>query len=168
MKISALDVQQKEFSRAFRGFRRDEVTAFLAEVAQELEALARKNIELEEELRRRDERIEELLGQKKLVEDTLVTAQRLSDQVGEQAAREAERIVAEAELQAERILHGANERLAGVIGQIAEMKRQRELFSSQLRQAADAQIALLESLDPDPGSLAADNVELLRRAGNSD
>lgn len=167
MKISALDVQQKEFSRAFRGFRREEVTAFLAEVAQELEALARRNIELEEDLRRRDEHIAELLAQKKLVEETLVTAQRLSDRVGEQATREAERIIADAERQGERILNEANERLAKVIGQITEMKRERTLFASQLRQAAEAQLALLDSLDPDTDSLAPDNVELLRRVSGS-
>jgi len=168
MKVSALDVRQKEFERRFRGLDEAQVRAFLEEVAAELEALNRENIELREELARREERIAELAGRQKLVEDTLLTAQRLSDQLAEQARREAENIVAEAELQGERIVQQANERLAEVIGQINEMKRQRTLFASQLRQAAEAQLALLDSIAIEAPRTGADNIKRLPRAAGEE
>lgn len=168
MKVTALEIQQKEFARTFRGLDPAEVRAFLDTVAAQVEELSREAIDLREELKRREERITDLAGRQKLVEDTLLTAQRLSDDLREQARKEAENIVAEAELRAEILLQQANERLADVMGQITEMKRQRSLFASQLRQAAEAQLDLLDSIAREPARIEDTPVAHLPRAAGAE
>jgi len=168
MKVTALEIQQKEFARSFRGLDPAEVRAFLDTVAAQVEELARENIDLREELKRREERIADLEGQKKLVQETLVTAQRLTEELQAQARKEAENIIAEAELRAEILLQQANERLADVMGQITEMKRQRALFATQLRQAAEAQLALLDSIGKEPARIEEATVAHLPRAAGAE
>jgi len=168
MKVTALEVQQKEFATTFRGLARDEVRAFLDRIAAQLEELAHENITLREDLKRRDERIAELEAREKLLEQTLVSAQRTADDLKVQARKEAENIVAEAELRGEIIVQQANERLVDVVGQITEMKRQRALFAAQLKQAAEAQLALLDAMDKEPAAVDASAGRLPRAANAED
>ena len=48
MKITPLDIRQKRFAPAFRGFERREVEAFLEMVATEFEEVVKENIALKE------------------------------------------------------------------------------------------------------------------------
>lgn len=166
MKVTALEIQQKQFRRVFRGLDPQEVRSFLDQVAASTEEAAAEIIRLHEELRRKEERIAELTSREKLIEETLLTAQRLSDELEKQARKEAELILADAERRGEEVVQQANERLVGILGQIAEMKRQRALFESQLRQAAEAQLRLLDLLASDPAPIeAAKTTDPQRAAG---
>ncbi len=167
MKVTAREIQQKEFATAMRGLAREEVRAFLDQVAAQVEELAAENIALREDLKRRDDRITELAAREKLLEQTLVSAQRTADDMKTQAHKEAENIVAEAELRAEIIVQQANERLVDVVGQITEMKRQRALFAAQIKAAAEAQLSVLEAMSKEPAAVG-DHVARLPRAANAE
>src|ERR671930_336093 len=52
MKITPLDIRQKRFEAAVRGFSKREVEAFLELLAGEFEELVKENISLKEELKR--------------------------------------------------------------------------------------------------------------------
>jgi len=60
MKITPLDITQKAFARAMRGFDRQEVEAFLALVASEFEGLVKEVQGLRDDTRRKEEEIAEL------------------------------------------------------------------------------------------------------------
>ena len=168
MKITPLDIRQKRFESALRGFSRREVEAFLELVAGEFEEVVKENISLTEELKRTQARLETHLERERTLQETMVTAQRISEDLKAAAKKEAEIILAEAEHQAEKIVQNAHMKLVQVVEDINELKRQRVQFESQVKSVIDAHAKLLdtfasseaerERLDP-----VGDNVAFLTR-----
>jgi cell division initiation protein len=145
MKITPLDIQQKRFSRAVRGYDREEVEAFLSLAASTVEDLVKELNALREELHRRDEELAAHRDLERTLQETLVTAQRASDDIRESARKEGEITIGEAELQAEKIVQGARQRFQRIVDDVQEMKRLRIQFESQVRSIVDAHAKLLDT-----------------------
>ena len=145
MKITPLDIRQKQFGASFRGHDRREVEAFLDIIASEFEEIIKENISLKDEIKRKQQKLDDYRERERTLQETMVTAQRISEDVKAAAKKEAEIILSEAELQAEKIVQGAHQRLVQVVDDINEMKRQRTQFESQLASVIDAHLKLLET-----------------------
>jgi cell division initiation protein len=145
MTITALDITQRQFRRALRGYDPDEVQGFLSEVASAVEALARETQQLRDQLAHKDEQIEGHAGRERMIHETLLTAQRACEDIRESARREADAMIADAELQAERIVQGAHGRFQKIVDEIHEMKRQRVQLAAQIRSVLRAHDKLLEA-----------------------
>ena len=59
MKITPLDIRQKRFASAFRGFHSREVEGYLELLAAEFEEVVKENVALKEELKRTQARLEQ-------------------------------------------------------------------------------------------------------------
>ncbi|HVP68904.1 MAG TPA: DivIVA domain-containing protein [Anaeromyxobacteraceae bacterium] len=167
MRITPLDVQQKRFRRALRGYDREEVEAFLSLVATAFEDLVKENMSLREDGQRKDETIAEHRSRERALQETLVTAQKASEEIREAARKEAEIALSEAELQGEKIVQGAHQRFLRIVDDIHELKRQRLQFESSLRSLVESHSKLLAAFRDAGGE---DPVEFLagRKKGATD
>jgi cell division initiation protein len=145
MNITPLDITQKQFKKAFRGYEREEVEAFLSLVAVEFEALVREVLALREGSQRKDDEIAEHRSRERALQETLVTAQRASEEILDAARKEAEITIADAELQAEKIVQGAHSRFLRIVDDINELKRQRVQFESGVRMLVESHLKLIEA-----------------------
>ncbi len=145
MKITPLDIQQKRFARAFRGYDKEEVEAFLALTALAFEDLVKELHGLREDLQRRDEQIAAHRDLERALQETLVTAQKASDEIRESARKEGEIAIGEAELQADKIVQGARQRFLRIVDDIHELKRLRVQFESQVRSLVESHAKLLDA-----------------------
>lgn len=162
MKITALDIRQKQFKSSLRGHDSREVEAFLDLVASEFEEVVKENIGLQEEMRRKQQKIEEFREREKTLQETMVTAQRISEDLKSAAKKEGELVIAEAELQAERIVADANHRLVQIIDDINELKRQRIQFEARLKGLIEGHLKLLEAFQTtEPQIRVEENVSFL-------
>jgi cell division initiation protein len=162
MKITALDIRQKHFRTALRGYDVREVGAFLELLASELEDVVKENIALKEEMRRKQVRIDAYHEREKTLQETMVTAQRISEDVKAAAKKEAELVIGDAELQAEKIVADAHRKLVQVVDDINELKRQRVQFEAQLKGIIDGHLKLLETFKSAPASVKIEeNVSFL-------
>ncbi|MBI3989690.1 MAG: DivIVA domain-containing protein [candidate division NC10 bacterium] len=143
--LTPLDITQREFGKALRGFDPREVKAFLEEVSQELERFVLENAELSERIRKLEGELRAYHEREEALKNTLLTAQRLTETLKESAKREAELLVKEAELKAERVLEQAQQRLTRVQVEIMELERQKNLFQAKLRSAIKLHLDLLEA-----------------------
>lgn len=146
--ITPLDITQREFKKAFRGFDPKEVKAFLEDVAHEIERLIKENTLLIDRLQRLEEELKAHAEREESLKRTLVTAQRLTDTLKENAKKEAELLIKETELKAERLMEQAHQRLASIQWEIEELKRQKTLFEAKLRSAIKLHLDLLDA-EPD-------------------
>jgi cell division initiation protein len=110
MNVSPLDLRQQRFRRAFRGFDRVEVTAFLAAVADDYEQALRETDRLRQDLMRMEAVLNEHREHEKNLQATMTTAQKLSDDIRANAEAEAKRIVTAADGDGKRILREAEGR----------------------------------------------------------
>jgi len=160
MRLTPLDIQQKQFAPRMRGLDPAEVRQFLDVCADELEELIRETIELKEEVRARDSQLSEVRDRERALQEALVSAQRLAHEMKEQARKEAEIVLAEAELQAERIVQDAHARRTTLIDELGELKRQKVSFESEVRAVLDRHLRLLEAFEESDRARPGDNVAL--------
>lgn len=108
MKITPVEITNKEFKRAMRGYSTDEVDEFLDEVVEDFEALYRENASLKDRIEGFNEKIEHYTSLEKTLQNTLVLAQNTADATKVQAEREAKHIIDSAKEKAQAIIENAN------------------------------------------------------------
>ncbi|MHB1844669.1 MAG: DivIVA domain-containing protein [Deltaproteobacteria bacterium] len=169
MKVTPLDIRQKQFQRKLRGHDPREVEAFLELVAAEFEEVVRESISLKDELKRKSAKLDEFHERERTLQETMVTAQKVTEDIKDAAKRQAEVVVSEAELQGEKIVQGAHTRLVQILDEIAELKRQRAQFEAGLRSLVESQLKLLEVFQSQPAApRIGENVEFLQKKASAE
>jgi cell division initiation protein len=125
MKVTPLDLRQQRFRSAIRGFDRNEVTAFLTELADDYEQALRETDRLRDEVARTEAQLNEHREAERNLRNTLMTAQRLADEIRASAELEGKRVIREAEGRAELLLQKAQSRLEDIQRDIDGMKLKR-------------------------------------------
>ena len=125
MNVTPLDLRQQQFRSSMRGYDRDEVTAFLAEVAADYEAALQEADRMRQEVARLEGLVNEHREHERNLRNTLLTAQRLADEVKDAANQQATAIVREAEGRADLILEKAQARVEDVHREIDGLRMKR-------------------------------------------
>ena len=136
-RMSPLEIQKREFTRKWKGYDPMEVQQFLVDAAEDMEALARENAELDARLRSLEQENEEHRERERILKQTLVSAQEASEDIRENGRKEAELVVREAQDSAERLTHSALQRAAEIEKAIHELKLQRTNFRLQLQKMVE-------------------------------
>ena len=144
MRISPLDIQQHKCERSFRGYNPKDVDSFLELICSEFEELIKENDALKKELKEKTNLADELLEREKTLKETMMTAQKVTEDMKSNAKKEAELIKAEAEMHAEKIINDAHNRLASLLDDINEIKRQRAQFTASLKGLIETHAKMLE------------------------
>ncbi len=131
-RMTPLEIQKHEFSRRWKGLDPVEVQQYLVDVAEDMEALARENAELETRLRALEQENDEHRERERILKQTLLSAQQASEDIRAAARKEAELVVREAQDSAEKLTHSALQRSAEIEKAIHELKMQRTNFRLQL------------------------------------
>ena len=130
---SPLEIQKREFSRRWKGLDPVEVQTFLTDVAEDMESVARENMNLETRIRALELENDEHRERERILKQTLLSAQQASEDMRTTARKEGELIVREAQGSAERLTHNALQRSADIEKAIDELKVQRANFRLQLQ-----------------------------------
>ena len=144
MKLTPLDIQQQQFKTRFRGFDVREVDAFLEQMSGAFEKALSENESLHEEIRRLKLESQGYKEREETFKRAMLNSQKVLEQMKKNAQKSAELVVAEAEVKAEKILNRAQNRLAQLHEDIAELKRQRMQIEVQIRSIIEGHAKLLE------------------------
>ncbi len=144
MRITPLDIQQKQFPMKFRGFDVEEVFAFLEVIREEMEDLLRENASLKENAQRTENQINEYRDMETTLRETLLTAQQMVDDYKTNARKEAELIVKEAELRADTLIREAQEKVIKIHEDIVDLKGIRTHFKEELKRMIESHLKMIE------------------------
>ena len=144
MRITPLDIQQKQFASKFRGFDMEEVDSFLELIREEMEELLRDNANLREEARRFEKQLKEYKNIETTLRDTLVKTQEIVEEYRTTAKRDAELVRKEAELEAEKILQNAQGRVIKIHEDITDLKGIRRHFKEEVRRLIEGHLTMIE------------------------
>ena len=136
-RMTPLEIQKREFAKQWKGLDRVEVQTFLADVAEDMEALARENADLGTRLRSLEQENDEHRERERILKQTLLSAQQASEDIRNAARREAELIVREAHDSSEKLTHSALQRSAEIEKAIHELKIQRANYRLQLQKSIE-------------------------------
>jgi cell division initiation protein len=144
MKITPLDVEQKQFRVRFRGFDVREVDSFLEQLAHQFTTLISESEDQKKEIQRLLGEIREYRDREDAFKEAMINSQKALDDMRRNAEKQAELIVAEAEMKAEKILSTTHNRLKQLHEDISELKRQRMQLEVELGTILEAHRKLLE------------------------
>jgi cell division initiation protein len=144
MRITPLDIQQKQFPYKFRGFDDEEVYAFLEIIREEMEDLLRENASLRESVIRLENQIKEYKDMETTLRETLVTAQQMVEDYKSNARKEAELLIKESELRADATLKEAQEKVIKIHEDIVDLKGIRRHFKEELKRLIEGHLKMLE------------------------
>ncbi|MFA6055398.1 MAG: DivIVA domain-containing protein [Thermodesulfovibrionales bacterium] len=144
MRITPLDIQQKQFPMKIRGFDVEEVYAFLEIIREEMEDLLRENASLKENVQRLESQLKEHRDMETTLRETLMTAQQMVDDYKTNARKEAELVVREAELKSDTILKEAQEKVIKIHEDIVDLKGIRRHFKEEIKRLVESHLKMLE------------------------
>jgi len=144
MRITPLDIQQKQFPMKFRGFDVEEVYAFLEVVREEMEDILRENASRKEAIQRAENQIKDFKDMESTLRETLMTAQNMVEDYKTNARKEAELLVREAEMRAETLLRDAQEKVIKIHEDIVDLKGIRRHFKEELKRLIEGHLKMLE------------------------
>ncbi len=133
IKVTPLDIQQKRFHVAFRGYERTEVEMFLDLVRDEMEAVVREVMELREFRQAYDQRLQELNDKEDTVKNTMLMTQKLMEDQKDNARREAALIIKDAEIRSHQIVGNSQQEKVRLESEIQELKRRKHHFMEDLK-----------------------------------
>ena len=133
MKVTPVDIQQIGFRRAFRGYDRQEVDAFLTGLSETFEEMSKENREAKDRIAALEALLEELKRKEDLLNQTLVSAERMVDDMKRQAQREAELRVREAEVAADNLTRKAREERVAIEQDVLTWRRRQVELVEQFR-----------------------------------
>ena len=144
MRITPLDIQQKQFTTRFRGFDMEEVDSFLEIIREEMEELLRENANLREESRMLEKQLKEYKNIETTLKDTLVSTQQMVEEYQNTAKKAAELIEKEAELKADELLKQAQTKVIKIHEDITDLKGIRRHFKEELKRLIESHLGMLE------------------------
>ena len=144
MRITPLDIQQKQFPMKFRGFDVEEVYAFLEIVREEMEDLLRENASLKEQVHRAENQIKEYRDMETTLRETLMTAQQMVEEYKTNARKEAELLIREAEIKSDGVMKEAQDKVVKIHEDIVDLKGIRRHFKEELKRLIEGHMRMLE------------------------
>ena len=160
MKITPLDIQQREFKGRFRGYDREEVQAFLRSVSQTVEEMIKENAMLKERADKLYQEVTELRKKETTLNELLVTTQTMTETLKETARKEADLILREAEMKAEDLLKSAHVDFRTLQRDILDLRKERMLALEKLRAMLQTFAKVLEMEEMDANAMMSEGTPL--------
>lgn len=133
MRLTPLDIQQKQFRRRYKGYDLEEINVFLDLVSEEFEELRKENTHLKEKAAIIENQLQEYERLEVALRDTLIKTQEFVETYKANAIKDAEHLQKEAELRAEEVLHDVQQRVANIHKDITKLKGIRNHFKEEMK-----------------------------------
>ncbi|VYU62942.1 DivIVA domain-containing protein [Clostridium tertium] len=149
MKLTPMDISNKEFKKGFRGYDSEEVDEFINEIIDNYEELYKDNSRLKENLSRVNEKLEHYVKIENTIQNTLLLAQNAAEQARETSQKEAEIILSKANESAQKILDKAHNDVILINDEYEKVKQEFIKFRAKFRNFMNAQTETFDELEKD-------------------
>lgn len=149
MKLTPMDINNKEFKRGLRGYNPEEVDEFLDEVVENYEELYKDNSKLREKVASLTEQLEHYSKIENTIQNTLVLAQNAADQAKSSAEKEAELVIKNANETAQRIVDKAHADVIQINDEYDRVKQEFIKFRAKFRNFINTQLETFDDLEKD-------------------
>lgn len=149
MKLTPMDINNKEFKKGLRGYNADEVDEFLDEVVENYEELYKENANLKEKLANLNEKVEHYSQIETTIQNTLLLAQNAAEQAKNSAQKEAELMLKNANESAQKIMDKAHNDVIQINDEYEKVKQEFIKFRAKYRNFMNTQLETFDDLEKD-------------------
>ena len=155
------DVRGQEFTRAMRGYDRNQVDDFKLRVADEVERLLRERVQMEERHKGFQEQLRAFRERDRAMNEALVAAQQLRQDTKTQADHEAELLLREARAEGMRIISRAQQEEQMLRERCEMLHRQFAIYLANFRALLERHLGEVEGYQAHPQAASQVQTELL-------
>lgn len=172
--ITPLDIQNKEFGKVVRGYKEEEVDAFLDLITIDMEKLLQENATLKEQLAKTADDLTRYRGSEGAVLETLEAAKALMSDISGSAERRAEILLKNAELDAELIQREARDSVERLTEESIRLKNNLAAFKTKYRSFLESELERFDTLsyelffDVDSGRQGSSQTEIVAERRRSE
>lgn len=141
--ITPADIEYKEFTKAVRGYKEEEVDAFLDLIIVDMENLIRENKKLKADLEKARNQVNQHVSTETSVYETLEAAKSLMNDIAASAERRAEVLLKNAELEASLITKEARESIARLTEEGSRLRTGVETLRSRYKRLLEDELEKL-------------------------
>lgn len=149
MRLTSMDINNKEFKKAIRGYNADEVDEFLDKIAEDYEALYKENSTIKEKMGTTAEKLEHYGRIEATIQNTLLLAQNAAEQAKAAAQKEAEMVIKNANDTAQKLLDKAHKDVMEINDDYEKLKNEFVKFRAKFRNFMKAQMETFDDLEKD-------------------
>ena len=149
MKLTPMDINNKEFKRGLRGYNPEEVDELMDEIVENYEELFKENATLKEKLIVQTEQIEHYKKIEDTIQNTLVLAQNAADQAKDSSKKESDLIIKNANETAQRIVDKAHNDVIQINDEYDRIKQEFVKFKVKFRNFINTQLETFDDLEKD-------------------
>ena len=108
--LTPIEIQNKEFSKSFNGYSKNEVDEFLAEIQADYEVLYKESVSNKDKIAMLSDSLRDYKAMEEALKNTLMFAQNTAEDVKKSAQEKAENILSKAKTDADRIIFEAEQK----------------------------------------------------------
>ena len=149
MKITPMEINNKEFKKVIRGYNPEEVDEFLDKIVEDYEEAFKENAVLKEKLAAINEKVDHYAKIENTIQSTLLLAQNTAEQAKINAQKEADIIVRKANETAQRILDKSHEDVIKINTEFDNVKQEFIKFRAKFRNFMNTQLETFDDLEKD-------------------
>ena len=161
--LTPVEIENKEFKKAIRGFREDEVDEFLDIVKEDFEILYRENIDLKEKIKMYQDQINKYENIEETLKATLITAQSAAEDTCSAANKKAKIIVEEAELRSRQIIEQANNHVIEIRKEYDSLVKEFKIFRNKFKSLLEDEIRSIDDIFCDIDENSLEKIDDLQR-----
>lgn len=144
--LTPVDIENKEFAKAFRGYDSIEVDDFMQTLIKDYEKLYRENSSLKEKNAVISETLENYKGMESTMQNAILVAQRTSEDIRQNAHDRADTIIREAEAKAKDIISNAEKRSIDLEKDYTSLQKEMTTFKARMNSLLHTYLRLLEDM----------------------
>ncbi len=144
--LTPIDIENKEFEKAFRGYDVDEVEEFLQVIVNDYEKLYRENASLKEKNAMLQEAIGNYRGMEETMQNAIIAAQRTAEDIKRNAYHRAENITREAQTRANESIANADKTIQELENSYLALQGEVDTFRARMRSILETNLKLLDEM----------------------
>lgn len=144
--ITPLDIQNKVFSKAVRGYKEEDVDGFLDLLTLDLEKVLEENRKLKDQIKVLSSELERFKNSEDTVLKTLEAAKALMSDISVSAEKRAEILLKNAELDARLIQREAKENIERLNEEMSGIKNRLIIFRGRYRSLLESELEKFDNL----------------------
>ncbi len=144
--ITPVDIENKEFKKAFRGYDAGDVEEFMETLVKDYGKLYRENATLKDQNAILNDSVENYKGMEETMRSAIISAQRTSEEILRNAHEQAENIVKEAKIRAQEKIQDAENQIQEKRRICADIEARSSMLRAKLKAVLSSHMQMLEEL----------------------
>ncbi len=144
--LTPIDIENKEFAKAFRGYDIDEVEEFLHVLVADYEKLYRENASLKDKNAMLQETIGSYRGMEETMQNAIMAAQKSAEDIKRNAYNRAENITREAQTRANESIASADRTIQELENSYLALQGEVDTYRARMRSILETNLKLLDEM----------------------